>query len=543
MNVLKNARKTWLVALLVMLFTAPLAFTLPGCTNLDEQTFGVITPDQFFKTDAEIVAALAPVYAQLRAMTWNYWNISQHTSDETLVPTRGTDWDDGGHWRQLQQHTWDALTSDWNGAWVDAFTGVARANVVLANLADADVSQASKDAVSAELRFLRAFYYYQLMDLFGPVPIVTDAATDPNNPPTQASRAEVFKFIEDDLNAARSGLPDAWDDANNGRATKGAADALLAKIYLNAREFTGTVTTSGIQRGGARWDDAIAAADRVMNSGQYSLAPDYFDNFRVDNGSSPEIIFMVQQLGKAGLGLNFIMRTLHYNQIPQTPWNGFSTLAAAFNTFKADDERKDMFLVGQMYASPNAGCLGNECFSDTSSPALLDRVGNPLVFTTEYFKPDGTPVTGNPININETSGVRVLKWEIDPSRVGGDNGNDYAFLRLSEMYLIKAEAMIRKGDISGGVALINQVRARVFPAGSPDATVSAGSQSAALDLVMAERENELFWEATRRQDLIRFDHFTDAWEFKAASEPFRVLGPIPQTQIDANPNLVQNPGY
>ena len=537
MNARNTSRKTWFVALLTVVLLSPIAFTFQGCTDLDEETFGVITPDQFFKTDAEIVAALAPVYAQLRAMTWNYYNISQHTSDETLVPTRGTDWDDGGHWRQLHQHNWDALTVDWNGAWTDAFTGVARANVVLANLADADVS--NKESIQAELRFLRAFYYYQLLDLFGGVPVVETPATDPDNPPTRASRAETFNFIESELNAIRSTLPVNWDAANVGRATQGAADALLAKIYLNAREWTGTVSTSGIQRGTARWDDAIAAADRVLNSGQYSLAADYFDNFRVNNDQSPEIIFAIGQLAKGGLGLNFIMRTLHYNQIPQTPWNGFSTLAADFESFNDADERKKMFLVGPQFSGPNEGCVGQECFS--SGDPLTDRVGNPLNFTEGYFRPDGTPVTGDPINVNETSGIRVLKWEIDPSRVGGDNGNNFAFFRLAEIYLIKAEAMIRKGDVAGGVNMINRVRERVFEPDQPLPT--SMSQAEALEAVLAERHHELFWEGTRRQDLIRYDRFTDAWEFKPQSEPFRVLGPIPQVQIDANPNLTQNPGY
>ena len=536
MRPFRHPRTAWTAGLLALLLLAPAAFTMQGCTDLDEETFGVITPDQFFQTEKEILAALAPVYAQLRAMMWNYHNISQHTSDETLVPTRGTDWDDGGHWRQLHQHTWDPLTVDWNGAWTDAFTGVARANVVLDNLANADVP--NKDGIEAELRFLRAMYYYQLMDLFGGVPIVTDPAVDPDNPPSRASRAEVFNFVESELNAIRGALPEQWDANNFGRATRGAADALLAKIYLNAEVFTGTVSTSGLQKGTPRWEDAIAAVDNILNSGVYSLTEDYFDNFRVDNHTSPEIIFSVGHLGKAGLGLNFVMRALHYNQIPQTPWNGFMTLAEVYNSFDDADRRKKMFLVGQQFSDPNQACVGNECFS-TGTP-LEDRVGNPLNFTPEVLGPDGTPITGNPIGVNETSGVRVLKWEIDPNRVGGDNGNEYAFFRLAEMYLIKAEALNELGRTAEAVDLVNLVRARDF---EPDQPISASSVEEFRNLILLERRYELIWEATRRQDLIRHGKFNDPWEFKQASEPYRILGPIPQVQIDANPNLTQNPGY
>ena len=534
MKVMKTLPKSWFVGFLSLVLLAPLAFTQQGCTNLDEETFGVITPDQFFRTEEEIIAALAPVYAQLRNLMWNYHNISQHTSDETLVPTRGTDWDDGGHWRQLHQHNWDALTVDWNGAWVDSFTGIARANVVLANLEAVDVP--GKAAIQAELRFLRAFYYYTLMDLFGGVPIVTDAATDPDNPPGRATRAEVFAFVESELQAARADLPASWSGANEGRATSGAADALMAKIYLNAEVFTGTVSAAGLTPGTARWQDAADAADRVINSGQYSLAGDFFDNFRVDNHTSPEIIFAVGHLGQPGFGLNFIMRGLHYNQIPQTPWNGFSTLAETFNQFGDTDQRKNIFLVGQMFAGPNEGCAGSECFA--SGDPLQDRVGNPLNFTPGYFRPDGTAVTGNPINVDETSGVRVLKWEIDPSRSGGDNGNNYAYLRLAEMYLIKAEAFHRLGRTEDAVAQINLVRERVF---DPDGPIDSSGDFDAK--ILQERLFELMWEATRRQDLIRFGKFTDPWEFKSVQDPFRILGPVPQVQIDANPNLTQNPGY
>ncbi len=526
--------RTWFVCVLGLALAAPAILFLPACTDLEEETYGVITPDQFFRTEEEIIAALAPVYAQLRSLMWNYHNISQHTSDETLVPTRGTDWDDGGHWRQLHQHNWDALTVDWNGAWVDAFTGVARANVVLSNLEAADLPDEA--AIQAELRFLRAFYYYTLMDLFGGVPVVTDATTDPDNPPARAARSNVFDFIEVELNAARSDLPASWDAANQGRATQGAADALLAKIYLNAEVFTGTVSIAGLTPGEPRWQDAIDAADRVINSGQYSLAGDFFDNFRVDNHNSPEIIFAVGHLGQPGFGLDFIMRGLHYNQIPQSPWNGFATLAETFNRFSEKDRRRNIFLVGQQYSGPNEDCIGSECF--TTGDPLQDRVGNNLVFTPDYRRPDGTPVVGDPINVDENSGIRVMKWEIDPGRSGGDNGNNYAFLRLAEMYLIKAEALHRQGQTSSAVAQINMVRERAF---NPDEPVTdAGNFD---EILLQERLFELTWEATRRQDLIRFGRFSDTWEFKSNTDPYRILGPIPQVQIDANPNLVQNPGY
>ena len=136
--------------------------------------------------------------------------------------------------------------------------------------------------------------------------------------------------------------------------------------------------------------------------------------------------------------------------------------------------------------------------------------------------------------------MRVLKWEIDPGRIGGDNGNEYAFLRLGEMYLIKAEALNELGMTAEAVDLVNMIRARVFDPAQP---IAPASQTEAREAILNERLFEMFWEGSRRQDLIRHGLFNDAWEFKPASDPYRILGPVPQVQIDANPNLTQNPGY
>ncbi len=541
METFKRTHKTWWVLVMVALVAAPAAL-LQGCTDLEEETFGVVTPDNFFQSDAEVLAAVAPVYAQLRAGLWQYHNMSQHTSDETLVPVRGTDWDDAGRWRSMNQHTWDKFLVDLNDAWVDAFTGVARANTVIDAINNATADIADKDQLIAELRFLRAFYYFQLLDFFGRVPIVEEAEVDTDNPPANASRAEVFNFVESELLAVRDALPDSWGSANFGRATRGAANALLARLYLNAEILAGTLTASGVTKAAPRWSDALNAASAVISSNQYSLTSDYLDNFRVNNHTSPELIFVTPTLAKGGLGLTFIMRTLHYNQIPQTPWNGFIVLADVFNSFDPDDRRADVFLVGQMYEAPNQGCIGNECFSDTDSAPLLDRKGNPLVFTPELFQPDGNPVpltdTQGPRNVDEGSGVRVVKWEIDPSREGGDNGNDYAWLRLGEMYLIRAEANFELGNSAAALNDLNVLRERAF--GDSDHNLT----TVTADIILQERQFELLWEAVRRQDLIRHDLYTTkSWDWKQRNDPFRVVFAIPQVQIDANPNLTQNAGY
>ena len=244
-----------------------------------------ITPDNFYRNADEAIGGLASVYAQLRQTVEGAYEITEVSTDEIVVPTRGQDWLDNGKWLDIHRHTFTpnspAGLDNINNAWNQLFQGVAKANVVLAGIEN--VNFTGKATAKAELRVLRAYYYFMLQDLFGGVPIVTDVAIMPR---AQNTRAEVFKFIEDEVTAARPDLPDIWAPEWNGRLTKGAADAILASLYLNAQVFTGTVGTSGLTKGTARWQDAITAADRVLNSpAGYQLDPTWRHNFTYDNNT------------------------------------------------------------------------------------------------------------------------------------------------------------------------------------------------------------------------------------------------------------------
>ena len=469
-----------------------------------------------------LLALLAPVYSALHNTQDNYYNVSEISTDEMIVPTRGQDWYDGGTWLDLHHQTWTATSpatlTFLNGIWNDAFSGITRANELLDALRNA--RGRDQAIIAAEARTLRALYYYQLMDMFGGVPIFT---TPQFAPQPRNTRAEVFHFIESELLETRTALPDSWVAADYGRMTKGAADAILASLYLNAAVFTSdapsatTYNSCASVRVGVQTacHAAIAAADRILNSGQYSLAADWHSNFAPDNFASPENILVVKNLNQPGLGLNFVMRALHYNQLTPTPWNGFAALAETYRAFDADDQRRGIFLAG-----PQVNL-------DTGEPAF-DRSGAPLVFTVDIIDEN---------NAGEGEGTRIIKWPPDPNRAGPDNGNDFAYFRLGEILLIKAEALNALYPGSGeALALLNALRARVFEPDKPLTTVDR-------DVILRERLLELTAEAKRRQDLIRHGRYTQAWSFKQAGGPRLVLMPIPQSQLDANPMLVQNPGY
>ncbi len=508
---------------------SPPNFAVSGCEADVTNDQGASVPAS--RARCRILTALESVYSALRNTQWGYYNLSEVPTDEIIVPTRGTDWFDQGRWLEFQRHTWAANSpaglDDINAVWNDAYAGIAGANDVLHTLWK--VRGPERMVIEAEARTLRAFYYYQLMDVFGGVPIYT---TPELAPQPRATRAEVFAFVESELLDARRALPESWTAANYARMTKGAADAILASLYLNAAVFTSDAPNAtgynscasvAVARhpafhdrskgGRTACDAAIAAADRILNSGQYWLVTDWHANFAPDT-SSPENILVVENLTQPGLGLNFVMRSLHYNQLTPEPWNGFAALAETYNAFDADDRRREIFLVG-----PQVNL-------DTGEPTT-DRAGNPLVFTVDIV--DETQA-------GEGEGTRILKHPPDPNRAAQDNGNDFAYFRLAEIYLIKAEALHELGGTGEALSLVNTLRARVFEPDKPLSTVDR-------DVILRERLFELTGEAKRRQDLIRHGRFTLPWSFKQAGAPHLVLMPIPQSQLDTNPMLVQNPGY
>ena len=329
-------------------------------------------------------------------------------------------------------------------------------------------------------------------------------------------------------------MPTTWGAAGYGRVTQGAADAMLASLYLNAGVFnknTGVSATSynscnvpvsGNTNGCAA---AIAAVDRIINSDVYHLNPDWKNNFALNNETSPENIFVIVHVTDQALGGNFPMRTLHYNQLNTgwgTPWNGIATLAEAYNAFDPADERRGMWLQGPQ----------NSFETDT---AAYDRTKKRLDFTIDI--PDATQA-------GEGTGVRFNKFPpLANAPSGNGMPNDYTFFRLAEMHLIKAEAELELGQTGQALIDLNLIHSRHF---NPPQAVGAVSR----DAILKERLFELAGESKRRTDLVRFGKFLNRWSTTMlngkqdqTSKPWLIVFPIPATQISSNPLLKQNAGY
>lgn len=499
-----------------------------GCTDLELEDTDSVSREASngeFTGVNNVDGALTNAYNSVQGIlqTQNdLYSLQEVTSDELLVPTRGTDWGDNGVYRTLHQHNWDAthpyLLNTWNGFNSLVFS--------LTEVID-PASEASAEQI-AEAKYLRAFSIFWIVDLFGQLPF-RGVNEGPEINPEVLTREQAFDFAMQDLEEALPDLPSTGPGSATDRASKAAAHLLMAKMYLNKHVYLGT--------GSPAPEDMTAVVEHVDAIEEYGfgLQSGFFEIFEPDvDVSDTEVIFRTRY------GADVRMWSgLHYNQgttdNPGGGWNGFSTLAEFYDLFEGDpdsnepgsgqEERRGFvptsgdsegdgsnigygFLVGQQYAVD-----GSE---------LTDRAGNPLVFTKEL-----PGLVGN----NERTGIRVLKYH--PSD-GAFPGNLIVF-RYADAHLMKAEAIHRGGSSDEtALGLINELRE----------IRGASSMESLNDLdILDERGRELYIEFTRRHDQIRFGTFTDTWEFKDNTEEFRVLFPIPSTALTSNPNLVQNEGY
>lgn len=500
------------------LFLLLLGATFVACTDLEEELQEDLTGEAataFLNETADVQALLDAAYLTLRNPMQSQNRVfcmQVNTSDELINPTRGGDWDDGGDWRVLHNHTWGPDHS----YLTDAFQELLGTVFTTTNILQFPGSPQQL----AEARFLRAFAMWFVADAWGQVPF-REAGTDLLADPQVFSSQEATDFIVSELNAIQNDLP----DGPAYRANKDAAKVLLMKTYLNRATYSDRTSPSFPT---ADMDQVISIGNEIINSGAYALSDNVFDNFAPNNDAiSTENIFTAENIGGSDAG-NVRSRwfcTLHYNQNPGG-WNGFSTLADFYDKFEDGDQRRGGDYTGLTDVSGlKSGFLLGQQF-DVDGNALQDRKENPLSFTREVALVE----SGDNL---EVTGIRVLKYI--PDYAGGDNSdNDFVYYRLSDVMLMVAEAAWRNGDGATALDLVNQIRTK---RGVAALTALDG------DGLLDERARELYWEGHRRTDLIRFGKYLDAWQEKPASGTERLLFPIPTAQLAVNPNLKQNPGY
>ncbi|MFY0685948.1 MAG: RagB/SusD family nutrient uptake outer membrane protein [Cyclobacteriaceae bacterium] len=522
-------------------------FFAPACTDLQEELYSDVTDDNFFQTDEEFIAALGQAYSSLFSMGnhFNTWSINELTTDELVVPTKGGDWYDGGVLLQLHEHKFTPDNAMFNSAWGQIYGGVNTCNRLIAQFGVLGTPAA--EAFIGELRAVRALWYFYALDAFGNVPLVVDFsdAVIGNESSLDAGRTKVYNFLISELNEIIPSLDASVGGSAYGRMNQAAAIALRQRLYLNSEVYTGT----------AEWQKVIDDANAIEGFG-FQLAGDYSSNFAVENSGSPENIFVVPYDKVFAGGFNWNMMTLHISgqnifNLTSQPWNGYGTVEEFYNSYIDPDQNPGpqgpvwSGLAGaddpnHVDGVPNDVGTQDSRLSNFLVGDIYNQDGSRLEDPGhEPDDPNGPPVTHTPAS-NEIwpngwrQGLaRIQKYEFE---VGGTNNmsNDFVIFRWGGVLLSKAEAMYRLGDAAGALAIVNDIRARagVDPFTDLDDTN-----------LLAEIGREMYAELTRRQDLIRFGRFGDAWwEKDVSTEQYEVF-PIPQPQIDVNAALNQNPGY
>lgn len=519
-----------------LLAAACFALAAAGCTDVTVQPKSTVTTANIFNEPGSYKAYLAKLYAGL-AVTGQagaagnadiegidegfssylrlYWQMEELPTDEAAIA-----WNDAGV-QELNTQLWSSSNQFLDAMYGRVFFQVSQANEFLRQTTDAQLAArgltgAMVDTVHeyrAEARFLRALSYWHGLDLFGPIPLVTEDVPLNSPPPKQATTAQLFSYVESELKAIKPQLP-APGAAQYGRVDQGAVDMLLAKLYLNALTYTGT----------ARWSDALAAAQEVIASGAYQLDANYAHLFAANNNTSKEVIFAITQDG-----------------VHTQTWGGVTFLihAEVGGNMNASDFGIDGGWWG-LRAKP-------ELVSDF--PGGANSADKRAMFYT-----NGQTQSMNSLT-DFGQGLAVTKWTnvTFPSKTPGSNSTfvdtDYPVFRLGDAYLIYAEAALRGGGGSATQALayVNALRDRAYG----NATGEITGVQLTLPFILGERARELYWEGTRRTDLVRFGEFTTSgiWAFKGGvaagktTDAFRNLYPLPGNELLANPNLKQNTGY
>lgn len=481
------------------------------------------------------------------------------TTDEAMIPIRGGDWYDGGLWNAMYQHRWSADDQSLYDTWKYLYKVIVLANKSLDIIShkSALLSAAQQEEYRAEIRAIRAMFYYYAMDMFGRVPLVLSSAEQLHSSlfQGQTDRSSIFQFVFQELQQVLPSLPDQHSNKEGnyyGRITQPVVNFLLAKLALNAEIYMYDDWTQGYAsrpkgsdihfsvpasdaslRNGDKvdcrklnaWETCIYYCDKLAAEG-YVLESDDSFNFSTHNETSKENIFTIPMDKNIYTNqFHYLFRSYHYTHGGVLGWGSENGTCATISTMKAnhygeadEDARCKMnFVAGVVKVD------GHELLMDNGKPLEYQPFEVAQNLTNSKFV--------------KTAGARMAKYEVDRTSYmdGKLQSNDIVLFRYADVLLMKAEAKVRNGE--NGDEELNRIRARV---GMP-------YRKATLDNILEERLLELVWEGWRRQDLIRFGKFTGAYDLRTPlqgeSSGYTSVFPIPQKCIDLNSELIQNKGY
>ena len=583
MNIIIYNLKKWAPAVFLLWISGA------ACTKLNVKTYSVLPAAEFWADPSNIANGKIAPYTALGNVVGHtgVGHMMEIPSDEMVYPTRGTDWYDGGQWARMYYH--QNLPSDVDGnvdgCWQGCLGGVSKCNYVILTLQGLPAgTDANLDADVAEMVALRSIFYYKAMVLFGNFPYV-NYAVDPTKV-TQTPMAALFDSLETALKGALPNLKTNVDASTYGVVTKYAAFSLLARMYLNAKFFTGTDRSA----------DCISMCDSIIASGNYALEPDYFDCFAGINNSSKENILVVPG-SQNGLTYSngIIQASIEFNSsltfgIPCCNYgnNGASTTRDFYQYFDTtstyssntvqingrtvnntlrtfNDQRTGQYLVGQQFQGDgvtnyppykNWVVANNDyccTYNGDTSVANTTKIGdyyNSQYSPVVYYDTMNEFVFGTSPAYFRHAGVRNIKYWPQPGLPPNNRmGNAWVIYRLADVYLMRGEAEYWSGDLGDALKDFNTVRERAYSGSTANDWTLADLTP---DNILQERGREMAWEDVRRTDQIRMQTYTGTPYFTRArnyppkpADPDNHLMflPVPTVEINTNPNLTQNTGY
>lgn len=477
-----------------------LIFSFSCSDSLEPEVYSETAPDNLFKSLEGIESVLFSSYANLAENNGNslanVLGVEECMGDNGYVVSS---------WTPTYQNYIMDPASIHTFFYTKPYEAIRDANIILEEIDNAPIDESSITLIKAEATFVRAVSYYTLYMRFGGVPLRTSSDDELELP--RASEQEIISFVESELTASLSGLPEPGEESQYGRAHTGAAHGFLMKLFLNTKQ----------------WQKAADEANTIMNMGVYGLFPDYFSMFFVANEGNEEMIWVKTGQKDTGRSAGNSFMNFAYPYAP-SPFASHPRTGLVFPESARNFDDSNLFVYDSWYETFDP--------SDTRKDLII----------TEYIGEDG--VLHNLANVDdENIGRRPFKYWPDDGAAGPGYGNDVPVIRYADVLLTRAEALNElNGPNQESIDLINQVRER---AGIDDLQLSNFSSKEALrDHILVERGWEFWWEGKRREDMIRHGKLIErAQERGLPAQSHHVHYPLPQTIIDANPALVQDEGY
>lgn len=593
---MKNLTKLFLLTLVVFVWPV-------SCTNLDENVYSKLMSANYYEKKSDVIKAVFRPFEHYFESVQRYVPMQELSADVFMTPQMDSyGWWDGGKWSQWHRHDWQDISGDLveshiGDFWTNSYQGIAQCNLVLDDILRLDhdkfpdITEDEWGAFTAQLRAMRAYAYYKLLDMYRNCQLITSSNTAENEKPERKKQVEpqvLYDFIESELLDCINLLPakvGAGGPANHqGEFTKGAAATVLVKLYLNTEAWMGYKA----------YDKCLAMCNRILDGefGTYTLAQNWWEPFDWDNENCTEVIFAfpashgttswhMQNNYRTIYGRGLPYNSQKYleitedgsrnprwhlspsfdNEKPRRPFTGapynykLGCPTQKFEKYPGDlrykqyknltnNTREGMFFLEGYIIDKD----GNKAKAHAGYDLyLLDQVGGFMTGAPTGDITDLSRKASTLFNGDMNSGLYCVKYPFYPYAGGYFMESDYTDMRLTEVVYAKAECLYRNGDKNGAGALLNSVRKRNY-ASFTSAIAYVGSNGGTVQLTdqefLDELMREFIFEGHRRDDLIRWNRFEEAWWDKPAdSDKHKRIYPLSQSVLEHNRSLVQNPGY